>query len=255
MTIENFLLWCTIAFISFLCSLPKIKNKDDTFLHLLFSILLPPIALIYFASSLIKNSLSPEISISEKKQIKLLEYYTPLINELKKEYQSMIIIQNAGDYIRFGEENEKEFSCFILKEMEYYYDVTWEFKKDQKVIHSLAWLFRKTMNINNIMIDISNKIRVTKLIETERQQFILKKDSTMTVAEFKERAKTSKLNIHKSPKTGALFMTNDAGNAIGGASSKFETAEGIANPVVSLVAKPDAPEDWFYLLHDSDLYK
>ena len=84
------------------------------------------------------------------------------------------------------------------------------------------------------------------------KQLIFVEGSTVTLEQFKEKIKSAKITVHKSPKTGKLFMCNAAGNAIGSASSKFETAEGVPNPVVSIVAKPDAPEDTFYLLHNKN---
>lgn len=83
----------------------------------------------------------------------------------------------------------------------------------------------------------------------DAKQLIFQAGSTMTVEQFKAKVK-SKIMVIKSPKSNKLFMADEAGNALGGVSTKFLEADGLANPVVSIVAKPESPDDKFYLLHD-----
>ena len=81
-------------------------------------------------------------------------------------------------------------------------------------------------------------------------KLIFQTGSTMTIEQFKTKAKTSKINVVKSPKSNKLFMADEAGNTLGGVSTKFLEAGGLTKPVVSIVAKPESPDDKFYLLHD-----
>jgi hypothetical protein len=65
---------------------------------------------------------------------------------------------------------------------------------------------------------------------------------SLTIQQFKERSKTSKIDVLRNPHTNKLFMVDEAGNILGGAKENFTEA-----PVVSRVKGPDGTES--YLLH------
>lgn len=116
-----------------------------------------------------------------------------------------------------------------------------------------------------LIIDLDGKIKQKKsnnadkidiALNAERKQLIIKTHAAISVEELKKRAKTTILNIHKDSKTGTYYITNDADKAIGQATCKFDTIEGVKDPVVSIAYKADDPKkELFYFLHDSDFFK